>query len=173
MFSSGQTCFHVSRFSSVKKKERTRNQYFFKQAKKKMQNQTFWETDALGGGNPCSLVPLRWQSLIGRGMWLCCLSLVTNRSPFQWRMSWAFELSQRGERREKASNPIFGGINMCMSAIYNQKNGCFFRYYEAISSPFFRPCPRAIGTVFCCRARTFLNHCARRGTHFPEWQFSN
>ncbi len=37
-----------------------------------------------------------------------------------------------------------------------------------IFSPFFRPCPRAIGTVLCCRARTFLDHCARRGTLIPE-----
>ena len=40
-------------------------------------------------------------------------------------------------------------------------------------SPFFRPCPRAIGTVMCCRARTFLDHCARHGTLIPKWQFTN
>ena len=42
----------------------------------------------------------------------------------------------------------------------------------AITSPFFRPCPRAIGTVICCRARTFLDHCARRVTFIPEKQVS-
>ena len=41
-----------------------------------------------------------------------------------------------------------------------------------VNSPFFRPCPRAIGTLMCCRARTFLDHCARRGTLIPEKQVS-
>ena len=46
--------------------------------------------------------------------------------------------------------------------VNNTQTGSF------IYSPFFRPCPRAIGTVLCCRARTFLDHCARRGTLIPE-----
>ena len=55
---------------------------------------------------------------------------------------------------------------------FTKKKLNYLQLHFAIASPFFRPCPRAISTVRYCWARTFLDHCARRGTLISEKQVS-